>query len=116
MKKDKKIIMDNWASYAIAELKEGREAKLCPKGHSMSGKIESGDTVTVTPGIEPKKGDIVLCKVRGNVYVHLVLAINKDSYQIGNNRGHINGWCSRNAIFGIVTKIVSSKQKDKEKK
>lgn len=106
-KQSKKITMNNWASYAIADLNDGKEAKLCPKGNSMSGKIESGDTVTIAPGIEPKKGDIVLCKVRGNVYVHLVLAMKKNSYQIGNNRGHVNGWCSRNAIYGVVTKIES---------
>lgn len=99
--------MDNWASFAIAELREGREAQLRPRGSSMSGKIESGDTITITPDVEPKKGDIVLCKVKGKVYVHLIMAVKENSYQIGNNKGHINGWCSRNAIFGVVTKIIS---------
>jgi len=28
--------------------------------------------------------------------------------QIGNNRGGINGWITRKAIYGVVTKIVWS--------
>jgi hypothetical protein len=27
-------------------------------------------------------------------------------YQIGNNRGGINGWITREAIYGVVTDIV----------
>jgi hypothetical protein len=34
--------------------------------------------------------DIVLCKVAGNEYLHLVNAIENGRYQIGNNRGFIN--------------------------
>jgi hypothetical protein len=35
-------------------------------------------------------------------YLHLVKAINKNQYQIGNNRGGINGWTNRSNIFGKV--------------
>lgn len=70
----------------------------------MAPKINSGDLITVSPELgELKKGDIVLCKVGGRYYVHLVKAIRKGQYQIGNNRGGINGWTSR--IFGKVTKV-----------
>jgi len=27
-------------------------------------------------------------------------------YQMGNNRGGINGWITRKAIYGVVTEIV----------
>lgn len=52
-----------------------------------------------------EKGDIVLCKVNGSEYLHLIKAIQGQRFQIGNNRGRINGWIGSNAIFGICTKI-----------
>jgi hypothetical protein len=35
--------------------------------------------------------DIVLCRVSGNQYLHLVKAIQGERFQIGNKRGGING-------------------------
>ncbi len=83
--------------------------KFRPRGNSMSGKIESGQLVTVEPVGNHKlaDGDIVLCKVNGIQYLHLVKAISGDRMQIGNNKGRINGWTSRRNIFGIVTEISS---------
>lgn len=70
----------------------------------MAPKINSGDLITVSPELgELRKGDIVLCKVSGRYYVHLIKAVRKGQYQIGNNRGGINGWTSR--IYGKVTKV-----------
>lgn len=68
----------------------------------MAGRVNSGQLVTVTPlgGIVPAKDDIVLCKVNGNEYLHLVKAINAGRFQIGNNRGGINGWIGVAQIFG----------------
>jgi hypothetical protein len=43
--------------------------------------------------------------VKGTFYLHLVKAINGDTYQIGNNRGHINGWTSRNCIYGKCIEV-----------
>ena len=73
----------------------------------MSGKIDSGQLVTVEPvkNAVIEVGTIVLCKVNGVQYLHLVKAASGDRYQIGNNRGRINGWTSRRNIFGVVTKI-----------
>jgi hypothetical protein len=34
-----------------------------------------------------------------------VKACQADRYLIGNNRGGINGWVGRRAIFGIATEI-----------
>jgi small-conductance mechanosensitive channel len=75
----------------------------------MSGKVESGQLVTVGPMRNHKLavGDIVLCKVNGIQYLHLVKAISGDRIQIGNNKGRINGWTSRRNIFGVVTEISS---------
>ena len=75
----------------------------------MSGRIENGQLVTIAPigNHMLKTGDIVLCKVNGIQYLHLVKAISGDRIQIGNNKGRINGWTSRRNIFGIVTEVLS---------
>jgi hypothetical protein len=97
-----------WATPYIAKLKLGEIVSFRPRGHSMKGKIESGQLCTVKPieNIEKlQKGDIVLCKVNGNEYLHLIKAIQGSRFQIGNNRGRINGWISANSIFGICSRI-----------
>jgi uncharacterized protein YfaA (DUF2138 family) len=50
-------------------------------------------------------GDIVLCKVNGYQYLHLIKAIQGSRFQIGNNRGRINGWVSHSAIYGKCVSI-----------
>jgi hypothetical protein len=35
-------------------------------------------------------GDIVLCRVGGRQYLHLILAIQGERFQIGNNRGGVS--------------------------
>ena len=73
----------------------------------MRPKVNDGDEVTVAP-CEPETlstGDIVLVRVRGNDYLHLVKAIDGSRFQIGNNRGHINGWVGPSAIYGRAVKI-----------
>ena len=97
-----------WATPYIEKLKLGETVSFRPRGHSMKGKIESGQLCTVKPieNIEKlQKGDIVLCKVNGNEYLHLIKAIQGPRFQIGNNRGRINGWISANSIIGICTRI-----------
>ena len=73
----------------------------------MVPRIHSGDLCTVEPVNHNNLsvGDVVLCKVRGNEYLHLVKAIQGGRFQIGNNRGHINGWVGPSSIFG---KLVST--------
>jgi len=95
-----------WANFYIEKLQRSETVKFRPKGHSMKGKINSGDLVTIEPiNKDLNVGDIVLCKVKGREYLHLISAIKKDQYQISNNKGFVNGWISKNAIFGICTKI-----------
>jgi hypothetical protein len=73
----------------------------------MKGRIESGQLVTLDPSLTPEVGDAVLCRVKGNTYVHLVKAVqgNGDNrrYLIGNNRGRTNGWTT--TIYGVVTDV-----------
>lgn len=95
-----------WAAGHIDLLKEGMTVSFRPRGGSMAPKINSGDLVTVVPAAidDVKKGDIVLCKVRGREYLHLVKARREKSVLIGNNKGRTNGWTS--AVFGKVTQVV----------
>jgi hypothetical protein len=91
-----------WATGHIEKLRKGETVQFRPRGHSMKGKVESGNLCTVTPvqceALEV--GDIVLCKVKGAEYLHLIKAIQNGRFQIGNNRGGINGWIGSNGIFG----------------
>lgn len=96
-----------WATPYISKLQEGETVQFRPKGHSMSGKVNHNQLVTVAPlGDAPLiKGTVVLCKVRGKQYLHLIKAVRGEQYQIGNNKGHINGWVSRRSIYGTLTKV-----------
>jgi hypothetical protein len=97
-----------WATSYIAKLKDGESVSFRPRGHSMKGKIESGQLCTVEPIAEfedLKVGDVVLCKVSGAQYLHLIKAIKGKRFQIGNNRGGINGWIGSNAIFGKCIRV-----------
>lgn len=72
----------------------------------MSPRIKSGQLVTVKPlECDPEPGDIVLCRVGRSEYLHLVKAKRGDSFQIGNNKGKINGWANRRSIYGICISI-----------
>ena len=96
-----------WASQYIDSLRRGEPAQFRRRGNSMTGKIESGQLCTVEPvdHATVSVGDIVLCKVNGREYLHLVKAIQGARFQIANNRGRINGWISANAIFGKCVRI-----------
>jgi hypothetical protein len=73
----------------------------------MTGRVNDGDQVTVTPlgTRDPDVGDVVLVRCRGHEYLHLVKARQGDRFLIGNNRGGLNGWVGRRAIFGVATQI-----------
>lgn len=98
----------SWANHYIDKLKNGETVQFRPRGNSMKGKIESGQLVTVEPigNRQLAKGDIVLCKVNGSQYLHLIKAIQGERYQIGNNIGRINGWIGIGSIYGICTEIL----------
>ena len=96
-----------WAAGHIAKLKAGEGVSFRPRGSSMSPRIESGQLCTVEPvdAAQLAVGDIVLCKVNGNEYLHFVKAVQGQRFQIGNNRGGINGWIGPNAVFGRLIKV-----------
>lgn len=97
-----------WATGHIQRLQAGEVVKFRPRGHSMTGKISSGQLCTVEP-IEDvsmlRKGDVVLCQLNGHQYLHLIGAIKGERFQIANNRGHVNGWVGSNRLYGRLTKV-----------
>ena len=97
-----------WADHYIERLRGGETVQFRPRGSSMVGRIRSGQLCTIVPVDHSKieVGDIVLCKVKGKDYLHLVKAIQGRRFQIGNNRGFINGWVSTAAIFGICIEVA----------
>ncbi|MCU0686721.1 MAG: hypothetical protein MUF34_31485 [Polyangiaceae bacterium] len=98
----------SWATPYIAALREGKVVRFRPRGQSMRPKIESGQLCTVEPVASAGAlavGDIVLCKVNGQHYLHLIRAIQGERFQIGNNRGHVNGWVSAACIYGKCTAV-----------
>lgn len=92
---------------AIESLREGKAAQIRPRGQSMKGRVNSGALVTLEPRKDLSIDDVVLCRVKGNTYLHLIKAISADGkrFQIGNNRGGINGWTGRGNIYGKAIRI-----------
>jgi SOS-response transcriptional repressor LexA len=97
----------SWAAFAKEALRRGETVKVKPRGHSMRGKVNDGDIVTLEPS-DPralKVGDIVLVRVHGTDYLHLIKAIDGERFLIGNNRGGTNGWVGHNAVYGKATTV-----------
>lgn len=98
-----------WADKYIKILFERGEVIFNPFGNSMKGKIESGDTckIIIIPNIIYNIGDIVLCKVSGKQYLHLISAIDRSNvkFQISNNKNYINGWINYHSIYGICSQV-----------
>lgn len=104
-----------WASGYIEKLNEGEQVEFRPRGNSMKPLIKSGDLVVVDPVTEETEfqvKDIVLCKVKGKQYLHLISAIQGNRFQISNNRGYVNGWISRTAIYGRLAENKSKQERE----
>lgn len=86
-------------------LDSGQHVEFRPRGHSMTPLIRSGQLVHLEPANTITDGDIVLARVHGCLYLHLVTAIADNRIQISNNHGHINGWTSPDRVYGRVTTI-----------
>jgi hypothetical protein len=87
----------------------GHTVEFRPTGASMVPLICSRQRVTVAPTIPSKVevGDIVLARVAGTTYLHLVSAVDAGTgrVQISNNRGRVNGWTSQDKVYGICTAV-----------
>src|SRR5215204_2485839 len=95
-----------------ARVAGGATIEFRPSGSSMVPLIRSRQLVTVAP-VDPAKvevGDIVLARVAGTVYLHLVSSVDSGSgrVQISNNRGRVNGWTTYPRVFGICVAVQGS--------
>jgi len=97
----------SWAAHAIEALREGREVQIRPRGHSMRGRVDDGNLVTLAPTRpdDVAVDDVVLVRVHGRDYLHLVKAKDGGRFLIGNNRGGTNGWVGPSAIHGKAVKV-----------
>ena len=87
----------------------GSTVEFRPTGSSMVPLIRSRQLVTVAPA-DPSRvevGDIVLARVAGAVYLHLVSAVDAANgrVQISNNRGRVNGWTNHARVYGICVAV-----------
>jgi hypothetical protein len=92
-----------------ARVAAGAAVEFRPSGSSMVPLIRSRQLVSVAP-VDPagvEVGDIVLARVAGAVYLHLVSAVDHSAgrVQISNNRGRVNGWTTHARVFGICTSV-----------
>ena len=96
-----------WATYAMQRLQAGEQVRIRPHGGSMRGKVNSGDEVLLRPCMteELKVGDVVLVRVSGQIYLHLIKAMDQNRVLIGNNVGGTNGWTGRSKVYGVAIEI-----------
>jgi hypothetical protein len=76
----------------------------------MTPRIKSGQLCTVAPlkaedleRLDP--GTIVLCKVNGKQFLHLLSAKRGKQAQISNNHGHVNGWTRFDHVYGYLVSV-----------
>lgn len=94
----------HWATHHVRQLQAGETVQFRPRGSSMTPRIRSGQLVTVEPCTAAAVGDVVLCRVLGHVYLHLVAKIGADGrYLITNNHGRVNGWTR--TLYGRVVQV-----------
>lgn len=92
---------------AVVPLLAGETVQVRGVGNSMVPILLSGQVVTcapILPDDKLKKNDIVLVKVKSQIFMHKITAIKGDQYQISNNHGYVNGWVTRDKIYGRYVK------------
>ena len=89
--------MSNRLEPILARLARGEDVPNYKEpGNSMVPIIHHREPGTLSP-VDPtllEVGDVVLVKVHGRCYTHLVGAIRGGEVKIQNNHGHVNGWPS----------------------
>ena len=115
MESEKRIISEEEAqSYLPALLEGGESVPLVVTGYSMLPFLKSGrDTVWLTPGTVPKKGDIAFFRRRdGNFVLHRVRKIRTDGSLVMN--GDAQNWCETilpEQVLAVVTAFSRSGKK-----
>jgi len=102
-------LFDKENVHTANKLLKGETCLIQGFGQSMTPILKSGQVCEISPIDDHstlEKNDIVLCKVRGHYYLHLISAIKGNQFQISNNHKHVNGWIIKKNIYGKVTKIL----------
>ncbi len=97
-----------WTDEAREALAQGYAVQVRPRGHSMAGRINDGDLVTLEPcrAEELAVGDVVFVRVRGFLLVlHQILDREPGRFLIGTTAGRADGWVSADEVFGRVTNV-----------
>ncbi len=101
----------NWQEEAMAALQKGLPVQIRPRGHSMTGRINDGNLVTLEPCAAEAltAGTIVLVRIQGkrfsHIVLHSILSVEGDRFLIGSHQGRVDGWVDRGDIYGIATKV-----------
>jgi hypothetical protein len=101
----------SWSEEAKEALRLGQKVEVKPRGHSMTGRIQDGALVTLEPcrTEDLAVGDIVLVRIQGkrfsHVVLHSVLSIVAGRFLIGSHRGRVDGWVDWGDIYGVVTEV-----------
>ena len=99
-----------WADRHIERLRAGETVQFRPSGHSMEPRVKHRALVTVKPVTSPydiTRNSVVLCKVNGRQYLHLIKAVDEVGQRvlICNARGRENGWIGFNCVYGCMIKV-----------
>jgi hypothetical protein len=108
--------------FAIKVLEEKNEVILQCNGGSMAPLINPRESIFIRRVLpeQLRVGDACFCRIKGALQVHLISAIDKDRYQISNNKKFVNGWIGANSIYGLAVKVedrilVSDEELEKRK-
>ena len=105
----------SWTTEAMTALQKGLPVQVRPRGYSMTGRINDGDLVILTPcrTEELIVGDIVLVRIQGKrfsrIVLHGILSREGERFLIGSHQGRVDGWVDRGDIYGIVTEVETPK-------
>ena len=109
--------MNQYVAMKIKRLQDGETILTSEPGNSMLPLYKSNEKHILTPISWEKcsPGDVVFSKVKGMCVTHKVYAVDpQKGVQVGNNKGHINGWTKN--VYGLAHKIPSGVKPEDELK
>ena len=94
--------------FAIKILEEKGEATIKCNGRSMVPMIYPQEPIHLkkVEQCQLRVGDAVFVKIKSALQAHKISAIDRNRFQISNNKGFINGWVGFNSIYGLAIKVA----------
>jgi hypothetical protein len=92
---------------AVGVLEKNGSVMLRCNGNSMRPLMSPGDALHIkkVDMTKLRVDDAVFCKVCGNLQVHKISAIDKERWQISNNKGFVNGWVGPSSVYGLCVQV-----------